>query len=89
MCSKKYGVIQSSTWAEHTIGAIYDLDIGDLECPGLSSSVGDQSNEEKTLNVVNGDINADIYDIIIDDDPVDIIIDDDPNSMRKVQISKH
>ena len=70
LCSKKYGVIQSSTWAENTLDAIYDLNVSNLECPGLSS-VGDPSNAEKTLEVINGDIDAEYFDIVIDDEPVD------------------
>ena len=50
--------------------AIYDLNVSDLECPGLSS-VGDPSNVEKTLEVINGDIDAEYFDIVIDDEPVD------------------
>ena len=53
--------------------AIYELDIGGLDCPGLSSSVGDPSNEGRTLEVINGDM----YEFVIDDDPVD-------DSMRPV-----
>ena len=77
LCSKKYGVIQSSTWAEHTMDAIYELDIGGLDCPGFSSSVGDPSNEGKTLEVIYGDMDAEFIDIVIDDEPVD-------DSMRPV-----
>ena len=69
LCSKKYGVIQSTTWAENTLDAIYDLNVSDLECPGLSSSV--PSDVEKTLEVINGDIDAEYFDIVIDDEPVD------------------
>ena len=50
--------------------AIYDLNVSNLECPGLSS-VGDPSNAEKTLEVINGDIDAEYFDIVIDDEPVD------------------
>ena len=53
--------------------AIYELDIGGLDCPGLSSSVGDPSNEGRALEVINGDM----YEFVIDDDPVD-------DSMRSV-----
>ena len=50
--------------------AIYDLNVSNLECPMLSS-VGDPSNVEKTLEVINGDIDAEYFDIVIDDEPVD------------------
>jgi len=67
LCSKKYGTIQSSTWGEHTMEAIMDLD--NLDCPSLTGSVGDSTNEGKTLEVINDD--SDIIEFVIDDDPID------------------
>ena len=67
LCSKKYGTIQSSTWGEHTMEAIMDLD--NLDCPSLTGSVGDPTNEGKTLEVINDD--SDIIEFVIDDDPID------------------
>ena len=61
-------MVQSSSWAENTLDAIYDLDI---DCPSSSISVGDPSNEGKTLEVIHDDLNTNIYEIFIDDDPVD------------------
>lgn len=57
--------------------AIYELDIDGLDCPGFSSSVGDLSKEGKTLEVINGDMDAEFFEIVLDDDPVD-------DSMRPV-----
>ena len=68
LCSKKYGVLQSSSWAKNTLDAIYELDI---DCPSASSSIGDPTNEGKTLEIIHDDLNTDIYEIFIDDDPVD------------------
>ena len=47
--------------------AIMDLD--NLDCPSLTGSVGDSTNEGKTLEVINDD--SDIIEFVIDDDPID------------------